>query len=205
MDAAVHLCGSSRLPANQLFTVLLSFPSKFKTERKKCVSDVQSRIYCISWNKIQLFFECPFIMSFHPMGIMLQPNKYNIAITSRSALALQCPGGAGPGACTWSGWCGLPCLPGSGWLSPPQSALRLCDTISGVAHAEETYRNKPKWVPAWGRRKFLHEHRVPLSKALRMLKTCKPPPLLREDETVHLGTQRDAQEVSVTPGQMDRF
>lgn len=72
--------------------------------------------------------------------------------------AQRCPGGAGPGpgpgprawAWAWacSGWRPPPRLPGSGRLWPPQGALRLCDTISGVAPAEETYRNKPKWAPA---------------------------------------------------------
>lgn len=55
LDATVHLCGSSRLPVDQLFTVVLSF-SKFETERKKIVLNIQSWIYRISLNYVLSFY-----------------------------------------------------------------------------------------------------------------------------------------------------
>jgi len=41
-------------------------------------------------------------------------------------------------------------------------------------------------------RKFFHEHQIPVSEALRMLKASNPLFLLREGETAHLRTQSDA-------------
>lgn len=73
---------------------------------------------------------------------------------------------------------------------PPQGTPRLCDTTSHVNYAEEMCRNKPKLAQdQGGKRKFLHEHQIPLSKALRTLKA-----FLRESEALHLRNQRNAQE-----------
>lgn len=172
---------------------------KIQNWEKKSVSNIPPRIYCISLNKIQFLFDCPFIMPYRATGIMLQPSKYEIATPKRSSAV---PWGCRAWAC--SGWRPPPRLPGSGRLWPPQGALRLCDTISGVAPAEETYRNKPKWAQDWGGRKSLPEHQIPPTKVLRTPNASNPDLLLRESETVHLNTQRDTQGASMTPGKRDR-
>lgn len=133
------------------------------------------------------------------------PVNVIFATINRSPPAPRCCGERGLGPVglplfwSWSRWHRLTWLLGGEWLSPPQDSLGLWHTVGGVGHAEERYTNKLKWAQNWGGKDLLHEHQSPLIEALRMLKPSNPP-LLRECETVHLNTQRDAQRVSLTPG-----
>lgn len=115
---------------------------KIQNWEEKSVSNIPPRIYCISLNKIQLLFECPFIMSYRATGIMLQPSKYEIATPKRSS--------AVPWGCRAWAWAGAPGL-GLGllWLAPTTPAAWERATLASPGRTEAV--RYYQWCgPCWG-------------------------------------------------------